>query len=146
MRTKLLTRLLGPAVIAASLVAIGLPASASATSWNDRSQFMHIPGRQSDSLCTWRYLTLGPGNYRWRVFAEHSLHNSHPRVKTRVLHLRHARYQWVDCMPVSGRGYGHYSRLYNESHGGEAELKGGYILGNYGSGIYRWGSTLNRVH
>jgi hypothetical protein len=132
-------------VIAASLAAIGSPATASAHTWNHLWQYLHFPSRQSESLCTYRWITLGPGNYRWQVFAAHVAHQNTPRVKTRVLHLRHAEYRWVDCLPISGRGFAHTSHLYDETYGGQAELKGAYIEGSYGSGRYHWGSTLDRV-
>jgi hypothetical protein len=131
--------------VGASLAAVGSPATASASSWNDYWQYLHFPSRQSESLCTYRWITTGPGNYRWRVFSAHVAHQNTPRVKSRQIHLRRAKYRWVDCMPVSGSGFAHYSRLYNEDHGGMAELKGGYILGSWGNGRYHWGSTLDRV-
>ncbi len=121
------------------------PAPASATSWNEKWFYTHFPPTSKDNRCVIRWITTGPGYYRWQLLSYHWAHPDPNRVSPRRIWLRRATYRWVDCWAAQRVSYRHNSRLFNETHGGMVEIKGDFQYGGYGDGQYRWASRLDRV-
>jgi hypothetical protein len=142
--TSLVVVLTAATIAFAGSLATAAPASAA--TMNHKWWYMHYPPTSDDNRCVYRWITTGPGYYRWRMFSYHWTHpNWNGGPPARRVYLRRATYRWVDCWYARNDAYFHYSRLFNETHGGAVEITGDRLFGAYGDGQTHWGSTLNRA-
>lgn len=135
---------------ACALSAAGPTATASAETWNHRSDYLRFPAPVNYKRCTTRHLRLN-GNYWWELYYRHWAHPDAPEVVYRHVYLN-GRYRWLDCLhyhrssPGTIPYYLHRSWIRNERTGGEVTYHqdlGVYgIEGISGDGSYDWGSTL----
>jgi hypothetical protein len=135
---------------ACALSAAGPTATASASNWNHRSDYLRFPAPVNYTRCTSRHIRLN-GRYWWTLYYQHWAHPEAPEEVDRPVYLR-GRYRWLDCLHHhrSSSGtipyYRHRSWIRNERTGGEVLMKQDLwywgIEGIAGDGSYDWGSRL----
>jgi hypothetical protein len=132
-------------VVAAAWLAA--PTSASATTILETWPKLQFP-RTTDSNrgCESRAVRTGPGKYRWRVFTAYSFAENQRQWKSGVIRLPRDLYSWQICWYPKGSKVASYSTIGHyagPSH--ERRLNAFIIDGNFGSGQYHVGSTLDRI-
>lgn len=145
-RSRWLVAGLVAAALAVSGSLSGPTATASASSWNDRWQFLRFPATLDQAGCEGRSIYLAAGTYRWRLFSAHWAHTDQTRWRFRRIHLRRGHYTWIACITKDLRIFRSHSALWERGRpGNPAWLTGGKILGAFGNGTYHWGSALDRL-
>jgi hypothetical protein len=139
-------------LVAACVATVGAPVgTASASSWHDHWDYLKFPPTRADARCMpARRIHLAAGTYRWRVFAAHAAHTNQTRWRSKRIYLRAGWYRWSDCLSPWDREalpnvYFEQSTLDELATSGRDASLYQYILGNFGSGVYHWGSALDRL-
>jgi hypothetical protein len=113
------------AMAVACALSVGPTATASASNWNHRSDYLKFPALVNYTRCTQRHISLN-GRYWWTLYYMHWAHPDAPEELDRPLPIQlHGRYRWLDCLHYHRLSsgtipfYRHRSWIRNERTGGE---------------------------
>jgi hypothetical protein len=154
MRTHHLAAIVASALCIATLGALaGPPATASASAWNHRWDYLRFPAPIGYSKCVSRRIFLTAGTYRWRLFTAHWAHTPQTNWEPSTIGLHRGWYRWNDCLGYWERAspapyryvYRHRSYLNEEATSGGSVKRVHWEQGRFGDGSYHWGSALDRL-